>query len=74
MVIDPEKRLSAEEILQHPWFSEDRNLCRLAMEVMAGGDVDSLENILVGNGRCGASTVKKVREVPLIDLTQSSEE
>ena len=74
LVTDPEKRLSAEEILQHPWFSEDRNLCSLAMEVMAGGDVDSLENITVSNGGCGASTVKKVKQVPLIDLTQSSEE
>ena len=36
--------------------------------------MDSLENISIGNGRCGASTVKKVKEVPVIDLTQSSEE
>jgi len=42
---DPEKRLSAEDVLQHPWFSEDRHLCSLAIEVMAGGEVDSLENI-----------------------------
>ena len=34
---DPEKRLSAEEVLKHPWFSEDRHLCSLAIEVMAGG-------------------------------------
>jgi len=74
LVTDPEKRLAAEEVLQHPWFSEDRHLCSLAIKVMAGGQVDSLENISMVNGGCGVSTVKKVKEVPLIDLTQDSEE
>ena len=74
LVTDPEKRLAAEEVLQHPWFSEDRHLCSLAIEVMAGGEVDSLENISMVYGGCGVSTVKKVKEVPLIDLTQDSEE
>jgi len=47
---DPEKRLSAEEVLKHPWFSEDRHLCSLAIEVMAGGEVDCLENISMDCG------------------------
>jgi len=69
---DPEKRLSAEQVLQHPWFSGDQKLCRLARRVMAGEEVDRLEEI--SRVFCGTSTVMKLKEVPLIDLTQSSEE
>jgi len=69
---DPEKRLSAEQVLQHPWFSGDQKLCRLARRVMAGGEVDRLEYI--SDRLCGIRTVRKLKDVPLIDLTQSSEE
>ena len=44
-----------------------------AVAVMAGERVDRIEDIPRDSG-CGASTVKNIKEIPLIDLTQSSEE
>jgi len=70
---DPGKRLSASQVLEHPWFSCDQDVCIMARRIMAGGVVDKMRGG-VKEGVVGVDTVKGMKEVPLIDLTQDSEE
>ena len=39
---DPGRRLSADQVLEHPWFSGDQDVCVLARRIMAGGVVDKM--------------------------------
>ena len=70
---DPDKRLSTEQVMEHPWFSQDQGVCVLARGMMAGRKVYKL-----GDGdryiKVEENTVKRSKEVPLIDLTEDSEE
>ena len=69
----PGRRLSADQVLEHPWFAGDQDVCVLAKRIMAGGVVDKISGG-VKDGGVGVDTVKRMKEVPLIDLTQDSEE
>ena len=39
---DPGRRLSAEQVLEHPWLAGDQDACVLATRIMAGGMVDKM--------------------------------
>ena len=43
LVVEPQKRLGADQILQHKWFGMDREVVRQAMEIMGlwGSEADS---------------------------------
>ena len=43
LVVDPQLRLSADDILQHGWFSRDKEASRRALAVMGlnGSEADS---------------------------------
>eukprot|EP00092_Neocalanus_flemingeri_P085896 GFUD01108151.1.p1 GENE.GFUD01108151.1~~GFUD01108151.1.p1 ORF type:complete len:278 (+),score=109.41 GFUD01108151.1:92-835(+) len=73
---DPDKRLSTEQVLNHTWFAGDQGVCTWARRVMEGGQGDQLDGSYKTN-EVGLDTVKGCssgEQVPLIDLTQDSEE
>ena len=61
---DPGRRLSAEQVLEHPWFAGDQDACALARRIMAEGVVDKMMGGGVKDGGVGVDTVKGMKEVP----------
>ena len=73
--VDPSKRLSAEQILQHRWFTQDVDTVLAARKII--WKLEASDDTCKRDSGINLSTVRSKRprkEIPLIDLTEDTSE